>query len=165
MEAAGLNPALAYSQGGASSPSGSMAQQSNIAEGAVGDAATSALAVKMQGKQLKLLDAQTQKAEADALTARSQQNITRYTEEGSLGRRNFYFEMSGRPKPAFLALLQSEHGITVANSARSVSEAEIARFSIPEQRAIARLYDQIGQGGPGAKLAMPMLLQLLRGRR
>lgn len=33
MEAAGLNPALAYSQGGASSPGGAMAQQEGAAEG------------------------------------------------------------------------------------------------------------------------------------
>lgn len=45
MKAAGLNPALAYGKGGASSPGGSMAPQKDIATPAVGSA--------MQAKRLK----------------------------------------------------------------------------------------------------------------
>lgn len=165
MEAAGLNPALAYQQGGASSPSGSLAQQSNIAEGAVGESATSALAVKRQTAELKLLKATTEKAERDAMTARSTQNVAKYDEEMSLGKYLYYFDRHGRPKQALQDLLSSEHGITLANSARSISEASIANFSIAEQRAISELFEKIGRGGAGARTAMPLILQLLRGRR
>lgn len=45
MEAAGLNPALAYGKGGASAPGGSMASQDDVATPAVGSA--------MQAKRLK----------------------------------------------------------------------------------------------------------------
>lgn len=45
MEAAGLNPALAYGKGGASAPGGSMASQDDIITPAVGSA--------MQAKRLK----------------------------------------------------------------------------------------------------------------
>lgn len=45
MEAAGLNPALAYGKGGASSPGGSMAQQEDVVSGAVSSA--------MQAKRLR----------------------------------------------------------------------------------------------------------------
>lgn len=38
MEAAGVNPALAYSQGGASSPSGAMASQDDVISGSVSSA-------------------------------------------------------------------------------------------------------------------------------
>ncbi len=57
MEAAGINPALAYSQGGAASPSGSMPAQENVGAG---------VSSSMQNMRLKkglgLLDAQTKAA-------------------------------------------------------------------------------------------------------
>lgn len=49
MRAAGLNPALAYSQGGASSPSGSMAAQGNPLE----NVTSSAIQAKLTREQLK----------------------------------------------------------------------------------------------------------------
>ncbi len=45
MEAAGLNPALAYAKGGASSPGGSMAQQSDVV--------TPAVSTALQAKRVK----------------------------------------------------------------------------------------------------------------
>jgi hypothetical protein len=44
MQMAGLNPMLAYSQGGASTPSGAQAQFENVAERAITDARTAKLA-------------------------------------------------------------------------------------------------------------------------
>lgn len=62
MEAAGLNPALAYSAGGASSPGGSMAAQSDTISPAVSSAKGS---IEMR-KQLRILDAQLRKVDAEA---------------------------------------------------------------------------------------------------
>lgn len=62
MEAAGLNPALAYQQGGASSPSGAMAQQENPGE----DSITNAMGVKLQQEQMKQIREQTRVAQAQA---------------------------------------------------------------------------------------------------
>lgn len=64
MRAAGLNPALAYSQGPASSPSGSMGggAQASGAENSVG----SAMQLLQQKKQLQLLDAQIKKTSSEA---------------------------------------------------------------------------------------------------
>lgn len=53
MEAAGLNPALAYSQGGAASPGGSMATQENVGAGV-----SSAMQQVRLKKELGLLEAQ-----------------------------------------------------------------------------------------------------------
>lgn len=59
MKAAGLNPMLAFSQGGASTPSGSVAQQSaSRAEDAIGKGLSSAMAVAQFDRELKATDSQ-----------------------------------------------------------------------------------------------------------
>lgn len=76
MRSAGLNPMLAYKQGGASTPSGAQADIGNVGEKAV----ASALQAKSVKQQIKLLDeqidnvkAQTRKTnrEADILGPKS----------------------------------------------------------------------------------------------
>ncbi len=73
MERAGINPALAYSRGGASSPGGAMAGVENITEGAV----TSAMQAKRMQADLKLIQQQTQTSyytgQAQAAAARKGQ--------------------------------------------------------------------------------------------
>lgn len=64
MEAAGLNPALAYSQGPAASPGGSMG--SGSAPGAAADSVSSAMQLMQQRKALKLLDKQIAKTDSEA---------------------------------------------------------------------------------------------------
>lgn len=65
MEAAGLNPALAYSQGGASSPAGSMAAQGSVTEGVT----SSALQAQRFRKDMQLLDAQRKKVQEEGRAA------------------------------------------------------------------------------------------------
>ena len=97
MKAAGLNPALAYGQGGASTPGGSLAapQQDTI-----GPAVSSALAVRQQTKQFKLMDQQIAKSEAEAkaadLTAREIEE--RMKALGLLGPRVGQATMPGQPR-------------------------------------------------------------------
>ncbi len=160
MEKAGINPALAYGQGGASSPSGAVAQMENVGEGAVG----TAMQVKLQAEQLKIMKATRAKAIADANIAQSVQSKEQYALDRIFAERSMYFTPHGRPTPALSALLKSEHGARMANSARSVSDAEVAKFSIAEQEAISKLFESVGQGGAGMRAAMPLLLQLMRGR-
>lgn len=75
MEAAGLNPALAYQQGGASSPSGAMATQEDVISPAVSSAmAAKRLAeeiqqIKANVSQTKMMTQKTQ-AERDAIRGR-----------------------------------------------------------------------------------------------
>lgn len=67
MLAAGINPALAYSRGGASSPSGAMAGVENVTEGAV----SSAQQERRLQEELKLLRMQTVKTREDANLAKT----------------------------------------------------------------------------------------------
>ncbi len=73
MEAAGLNPALAYQQGGASSPSGNMAQQQDVVTPAI----SSAKETMRFNEELKLLKAQTSKTTSEAGIARAKELVER----------------------------------------------------------------------------------------
>lgn len=75
MEAAGLNPALAYSQGPAAAPGGSMAGGA-MASGAE-NSVSSALQLMQMRKGIKLLDEQIRKTNAEADTANSIERETR----------------------------------------------------------------------------------------
>lgn len=159
MEKAGLNPALAYSQGGAASPSGSVAatQRPAMSEGI-----TSALAVKTAQEQFALMREQRRVASAQARKTRFEAVTASRTAEMDTARWSYYFDAQGRSKPPLMDMLRSEHGARMANSARSVSDARLAKLSIPEREALAKLFESVGGGGKGMQLALPLLMQLLR---
>lgn len=62
LKKAGLNPMLAYSQGGASTPGGAQAQMENTAEGAI----SSALDIKRLKQEIQVMSSQEKKNTADA---------------------------------------------------------------------------------------------------
>ncbi len=172
MEKAGINPAVAYSQGGASSPSGAMAQQEDV----VGPAVSSALQARHQREQFKLMEEQGKAAAASAALSGAQQKkaaaeatSARRTAEMDTAKWSYYFDADGNAKGPLKELLRAEHGASMANSARSVTDLEMAKFRIPEQQALAKLYESLGAGGKGGmigtQLLLPILLQMMRGRR
>lgn len=160
LKAAGLNPILAAG-GGASTPTGASARMENVAASAE-RASSSAVQNLMVRKQLGLLDAQTAKATAEAKSAHSDQVMRRFEEDMTYARRQLYFAPDGRPKGALADLLNSEHAAKLANSAAAISDAQVRAFSVPEQKAIAQLFEQYGSGGKGFERVMPLILQLLR---
>lgn len=160
MEAAGINPALAYARGGASSPGGSMAGGTATA-GAV-DSVQSAMSAMAMRKNLKLLDEQIART-------REETKATRYTarQQGikadfDTARYQYFFGPDGSVKQPLLDLLNAEVAQSKANSARSMSDAELSRFSVPERKAIAELFEKVGEGGKGVQILLPLLSTLIR---
>lgn len=74
MRLAGINPLLAYSQGGASSPGGSLAAKQ---ESVLGPAVSSAMHLMRFSKEMKFLDAQTFKVDKDAAEVVGRTNYVR----------------------------------------------------------------------------------------
>lgn len=158
MEAAGMNPALAYSQGPNAMPSGSQAQQSDV----ISPAISTAMQAKMVSEQFKLLQQQRQETAQRARKTMHEANVARLDEHQQAARWSYYFTPSGSPREPLRRLLEQEHQGAIATNARSVTELDLARLSIPEREALAELFDTLGQGGKGAQVLGPLLLQLLR---
>lgn len=163
MRRAGLNPALAYSQGGASTPGGASAVMGNVAAGAE-SSANSAIAAAIQRKNMTLLNEQVRKAKSEAKTAAHEASIRSRDADDRTARWLYYFDHHGNAKPPLQELLRAEHGAKIAHSARSISEAELANLSIPERKAIAELFDKFGKEGKGMQLLMPLLMQIIRSK-
>lgn len=157
MQAAGLNPALAYSQGPAASPGGSMAAQNDV----IGPAVSSALQARRLQQDLKLMEAQISKAKHEAYTAYSESQMARYREEFEGAKWDYYFDGLGRVKPEFVRLLDAQYASDLASSSRNVADAQLAQLSIPERKAIAQLFERMGASGKGLQIWGPLLLKLL----
>jgi len=96
MRKAGLNPILAYSQGGATSPAGASAHMQNVAQAGV----STAMEANRQSLEVQLLKAQTELATYTA----KQQKIDTDIAESPLGWASKIAEWS-KPIWPFLAFL------------------------------------------------------------
>lgn len=158
LEAAGLNPALAYQQGGASTPGGSTARQEDV----VSPAVSTAMQARINKAQVKLLEQQYLKTSSEAREAMHKANMARFAEDENEARWLYYFTPHGQPKEPFRKIMDQEFAASLANSGRSVAEFELAKYNIPERKALAELFDRIGAEGAGASKFLPLLLQILR---
>lgn len=172
MEAAGINPALAYSEGPNAAPGGSTATVSDEMTGGV----SSAMQALQLRKNLALLDSQiaeTKQRERESVErtkkTRYEARISGHAADMDTARWNHYFTPEGDPKGALKELLDMEHSGRVANSAKSISQAELAKLSIPERQAIALVFDELGKTGKmsqiGYQMVMPMIIEIMRGTR
>lgn len=127
MKAAGINPMLAYMQGGASSPQGQMAtlQNPNVALGSnVASSVGSALSVVNAIKDARLRDAQVKATRSQGEKAQAEADVTRaellepedYQDAGGPTMPRTYF---GRYRQAMIDNLQ-------ANARRTAAEARIS---------------------------------------
>lgn len=130
MRAAGLNPILAYKQGGASSPAGSAAPVVNELEGA----ASSAMQARMIGLEMDQLEASTDAKKAEPPLIRAQTERTRSEKE--LADQNF------RTSSANEAVARAQEYLTYQDTARRawevLSAKEMAGTAAAERRIRTR---------------------------
>lgn len=163
MEAAGINPAVAFSQGGAHSPGGSPGGSPGMVS--YSNPGSSAVEAAARRKSMDLLDQQIDKTRNEANTAKSEAAIARRNAENVNARWSYYFDENGVAKAPLRELLNAEHDSRMASSAQDVSNARLARLSIPEREAVANLFKEAGSAGKAFQIFGPALMQLLLGRR
>ncbi len=162
LSQAGINPILAGFDE-ASSPAGAGSRAENVAAGLEGGVA-SAVETIARKKQMSLLDQEIIKSRNEASSAKSQALKDRNEAEMSTGRWSYYFTPDGMAKPPLRQLLDAEHNATLASSSRNISEAQLSALSIPERKALAKLYESVGGTGAGIQRFLPLLLQFMRSR-
>jgi len=159
MRAAGVNPAVAYSRGPAAMPSAPTASFDNPAAGAV----SSAIQAAGMRKNLELLDAQIAKTRSEGDSARVDAVIKHREGLMDAQKWSYYMNNDGTAKAPLAALMEAEFQSNVANSARSISEAQLAKFSVPERQAIAKLFEQVGSSGKAFQMLLPLLMNMSQG--
>ena len=161
MRAAGINPAVAYQQGGAASPQGVQAPM----EDTLGPGVSSAMQATRMRRELELLKEQANEVRARTVKEKAEGDIKTIERRFQDARWAYYFNKDGTPREALRNLLQERHSGEMASNSRQMWESELAALSIPERRAMAKLFDNMaGSGAKGAQLFMPLLIQMLRGR-
>lgn len=138
LKAAGLNPALAYGQGGASSPSGASSQHQNT----VGPAAASALETFQQlrrnAAEIEQIQAQTQKTHAERELIGVDYSIRGMDRDI---KHNTYLDLVQQIRALSR---QATHSAREAEASATIRE-----LGIPEARAIAEFYRSImGKASP-----------------
>lgn len=138
MEAAGINPALAYSQGPNASPGGSMASQNDVISPAVSSA--------MQGARMKadlgLINDQRRKTQAEAERAKNEADmawarLAAYrVERTPSGKLKFLTDIGNLP------LMSQE---IRANLARTLAQGQREQYTAQTLAPMAELAENMGQ--------------------
>lgn len=157
MKAAGLNPMLAYSQGGAASGSGASAPVGNEL-GAGANSAWQAAQAKQQMQQSQaqieniIADTSNKEQQTTNLQSENLYTLARTTSEGTknheLAQRVAQIALQNQ-----LAASTQDYSISSAKSGaeRAASEAEGSRYSLAEKRAWSRFYESaVGRAYPYA---------------
>lgn len=183
MKAAGLNPMLAYSQGGASTPVGAMPQVQSVGGAAMASAAQGAAMVQaaMSVEQTK---AQTDKIAAEAAKIRSEtlDNVLHKDNLVLTNRRigastdldeqehDFRSPEGGRGNVLRGRRMAAEADVAEtlaklnssafgADVARRKAESRLIELGVPEAEASAKFYDDLGKQMP----AVRAFLEILKG--
>lgn len=187
MKAAGLNPMLAYSQGGATAPPGASTKVENVGAATVAGGSSSAAsamaaiqgvqAIKQSDASIEQTRASTAKMQSEtyetglnsAIRAAELENMRKSglkieEESGKTRTENRYRQMElARERESFESDVERrKHESTRAGheSHRSSFEAELSRLGIPRGRAESGFYSSpIGAGSPYLK----QFLETLRG--
>jgi len=161
LRAAGLNPVLAASGSGASTPGGAQAQFENPV--------SSAMAARMNAAQVKLVEAQADREGASAGLLRTQSaDIASTAAAGrynliSLQRDMLTMDMEQKKQllPVLLAKAKEEVQLTASSARAAKARAILDEAAQAGARNLEQLEKDLGEAGPAVKL----LFQLLKGVR
>lgn len=175
MKAAGLNPMLAYSQGGASAPMGSMPQVQNAVTAGMSSAQQS-MATMAGITQMMQTQAGTDKLKAEAEKVRSEtmekdlnsarawseleklhQDTRKSWAEG--GKAEVDAQTAEVLKKMRELELARDSTTFSADVARRKAESELTQLEIPRSKAEAEFYKGLGEFNPMVR----MLIEILRG--
>lgn len=164
MEAAGINPALAYSQGGAASPGGAQARVESETEGIA-----SAMQLRTQEGQLKLLTAQTDKVKAETAGVSRKTALSDLENQIIEAQHGRYWDETGKATPLFQRLLDARHDMQVGAGRKIMADAKLSELSEAELQAVSKLFQTVGAGGKAAgslqKIIPAILSIFMRSRR
>lgn len=150
LKAAGLNPMLAYTQGGASSPGGAAGSGAQYhAESVTSRASSSAREAMLMGEQLKLLQNQRREAGASADFAEAKNRAY-----GIIMRPDGSLQLD-LTMPGIKDLVGAEVTSAKAN-------ARLQELMIPEREALAKLFSELGSSGKLGQILLPLLQTIIR---
>lgn len=177
LQAAGLNPMLAYSQGGASTPPGAAPKLENPATSAMSSAAQASQVVQgmqsIQGNQANIdqIRAMTDKIRSETMekslnSAKAYSELANLHEAGGLmwmqhrkgEEETFNVEVERKLKELMLA---RESSTFSADVAKRKAEAELTGLEIPRSKSEASFYQGLGKANPYLR----MFVDVLRGAR
>lgn len=180
MKAAGLNPMLAFSQGGASTPNSSAAtvQPEDAIARSVSSAGSKAAAVLTMQQQLaniELTKANTEKARAEATTATAysakageQAHLnterTRKEIEGIISR----FQLNDEQRrqihqmlPDMIAQVEAQTRLAEAQAGTASAQGKAVEYSLPALKAEAEVWQRLGESGKGVTIGTGVLQQII----
>lgn len=180
MKASGLNPMLAYSQGGASTPNVSAAtvQPTDALARSVssaGNKAMQALAVQQAQANIELTKANTVKAAAEAQTAgvtsanaperqRHEMNLISKQVEEVIQR--FQLTESQRKQlekllPGLIEQQREQIRLTGNQATTAQKEGQLKEYALPSAKAEAEVWETLGAAGRGANVGANALQQII----
>lgn len=148
MQAAGINPAVAYARGPAASPGGSMAQQRDV---------------WTPGTQVGL---QARKQRAELRLLRAQERAVFYQAEKASGEAYYQHMMNklwGTTNARGVFEPGPLHARMQAEAHSATAMAKLQQLQIPQLESVARFFEsQLGKGVPGMAVLQAVVAALLR---
>lgn len=180
LKAVGLNPMLAYAQGGASSPQGASSTAGNVAAAGVSSAQQAAATaqavqqVQMSKAQIEQVRAMTDKIRSETLdqTINSAFRIAQ-TEQATSGASASRAQAGlatqqtsvlDSEAPRRQLALERERETFSADVAKRKAEAQLLQLEIPKAKSEAQFQENLGQANPYLRQLLLILQSLNSGR-
>lgn len=179
LKAANLNPMLAYSQGGASTPGHSAASvipEDAMARGisSAGDKAMQTLALQQAAANIDLTKANTMKALEDAKTAGVTSANAGARQEAELANiraqyrqilegENLTAEQRNQLEkllPGMLEQQRAQLGLTQANTTSATAEGKLKEADIPSAEAAARFWKDLAGGSVDTSVLLKAIMTI-----